>query len=493
MKIITYRPLGAAPSADEPGSLLPVAALADAVLHNQSLCEAIEALQRDGYKNEHGETLLVGISDLLAEVKKLRAWLSEQFSKQELRQRQRAGLSIGESDALPVHLQHIDGRAGSDQPMNRASLRARARLMGVKTEDPLRSALETLLNTDDARKAEELERALRRVYWGFNLESIDEELLEEILGEDQLRHWRAIKNLSTQMVREGYARHGAAGLSLTPQGLQKIARHMVLEIFKPRSSERLSRRPFCAYRSEPPVSFATHPYEFGDPLHLDLSSSVLNAVKRAGLQVPVRLKTEDFTVYDRESQSRSATVLLIDMSKSMQFQDHYIAAKKVALALHEFIRLRYPQDRIAVVRFAMQAQRIRTAEIPFLHCDEMNPYTNMEWAIDRARNTLNLHRGYRRQIFLITDGEPTAHRERGAVFFQFPPHPKTLQRTLKAVKNLAQQKIALSIFLLSQEKSNLWFIDSLAKHGSARVFHLHPHDLGRCVFMDYLHKKKKWL
>lgn len=492
MKVITYRPLCETATTDAAGSPLPVEALADAILHNSSLGDAIEALQREGYKNQQGETILVGISDLLATIKKLREWLSEYVNNHGSLRRKRTALGMVEAEAHCAHLLNTDGSSLSEHAMNRTSLRARARVMSDKNEDPLRP-LEMFLSADYAHKAEELERALRRVYWGFNLNSIDEGLLEELLGEDQLRNWLAIKHLAAQMIREGYARHGASGISLTPQGLQKIARHILLEIFKPRASDTLSRRHPTTYRSEPPVSFETRPYQFGDPLHLDLSGSVLNAVKRAGIHMPVRLKSDDFIVYDREPQPRSATVVLIDMSKSMQFENRYIAAKKVALALHEFIRLRFPLDRIAVMCFAMQTKKVRIAELPFLHWDEMNPYTNMELAIDRAGKILKLHRGYRRQIFLITDGEPTAHRERGAVFFQFPPHPKTLQRTLRAVKNLLPQNIALSVFLLSQEKSNLLFIDELAQQGSARVFHLRPHDLGQCVLMDYINKKRKWI
>ena len=198
-------------------------------------------------------------------------------------------------------------------------------------------------------------------------------------------------------------------------------------------------------------------------------------------------------VYDQEPFSRSATVLLLDVSKSMRFEDRYIAAKKVALALYELSRRRYPQDRVAVVAFSMEASRVRKEEIPFLSWDEMNPYTNMEAALEAARKTLALHRGFRRQIFLITDGEPTAHRERGTVFFQFPPHQKTLQRTLRAIENLSRQKIALSVFLLSREKSSIRFVDEMAKRSRGRVFHLSPQDLGQCVLMDYMDKKRKFI
>jgi uncharacterized protein with von Willebrand factor type A (vWA) domain len=209
------------------------------------------------------------------------------------------------------------------------------------------------------------------------------------------------------------------------------------------------------------------------------------------MELPVRISAQDFIVYDQEPFSRSATVLLIDVSKSMRFEDRYIAAKKVALALYELSRRRYPQDRVAVVTFSMEARKIRTEEIPFLFWDETNPYTNMEAALDAARKTLALHKGFRRQIFLITDGEPTAHCERGTVFFQFPPHQKTLQRTLRAVESLSRQKIALSVFLLSQEKSSIRFVDEMAKRAQGRVFHISPLDLGQCVLLDYIDKKRK--
>ena len=490
MKITAYHPLPGAQHIHDSASLLPVAAVADALLQHQSLREAIEELQREGYKNAQGKKLLVGISDLLEEVKKLRTQLSALTAEHEALRRKGAALRIDDSDE---HL--LPGGNGpplSEKAMDGISLQALARLLQEKNRQSKLTLREALQLADHLQKVEALEKALRRVYWGFDLESIDEVLIEEILGTEELTNWRAIKDLGAQMVREGYARQGASGLRLTSQGLQKIAWCILQEIFRLRKRDPLSRSDRTLHRSEPPAAHETRAYRFGDPLHLDLSKSVLNAVKRAGIQLPVRLGAEDFVVYEREPFPRSATVLLIDMSKSMQFETRYIAAKKVALALHELIRLRFPQDRIVVVSFSMQAKKIRTDEIPFLHWDEMNPYTNMEQALDVARKTLTLHRGHRRQIFLITDGEPTAHRERGNVFFQFPPHPTTLQRTLRAAQSLARQNIALSVFLLSQEKSPIRFVNEMAKKASARVFHISPHDLGQCMLMDYIDKKKKW-
>jgi uncharacterized protein with von Willebrand factor type A (vWA) domain len=189
---------------------------------------------------------------------------------------------------------------------------------------------------------------------------------------------------------------------------------------------------------------------------------------------------------------RTATVVLLDLSKSMKYENRYVAAKKVALALIGLIRSRYVQDRIAVVGFSTSARLIPEHEIPFLPWDEDNPYTNFEEAFAIGQHVLARMKGCRRQMFLITDGEPTAHREAGQLFFQFPPHPETLRRTMAAVDALTRQKIGLSIFLFSQEQERVGFMHEMARRSSGRIFHLHPADLGRCMLMDYLDKKQRW-
>jgi hypothetical protein len=54
-----------------------------------------------------------------------------------------------------------------------------------------------------------------------------------------------------------------------------------------------------------------------------------------------------------------------------------------------------------------------------------------------------------------------------------------------------RQNILPSIFLLAQEKDNVTFMHEMARRSGSRVFHLLPADLGRCLLMDFLKKKKK--
>jgi uncharacterized protein with von Willebrand factor type A (vWA) domain len=214
---------------------------------------------------------------------------------------------------------------------------------------------------------------------------------------------------------------------------------------------------------------------------------------RTGPGLPIKLQEKDFSVYQKEVISRSATVVLLDLSKSMRFENRYIAAKKVTLALQGLIQEKYPHDRIAVVGFSTKAYTIKNPEIPFLTWDETNPYTNMEEALDLSQKMLSHYKGYRKQVFLITDGEPTAHREKGYLFFQFPPHQKTLAKTLKRLEGLARHGIAISIFLLSQEKEQVTFVHQMAQRCGGRLFHIQSGELGWCLLMDFLEKKSRWL
>jgi len=45
----------------------------------------------------------------------------------------------------------------------------------------------------------------------------------------------------------------------------------------------------------------------------------MNALRREGSQQPIRLKTDDFEVYRSEFSARSATVLMIDMSRRCHY------------------------------------------------------------------------------------------------------------------------------------------------------------------------------
>src|SRR5437867_1898561 len=93
-------------------------------------------------------------------------------------------------------------------------------------------------------------------------------------------------------------------------------------------------------------SGASKLYEFGDTLNLDVSATLLSAVQREGLGVPLNIDYKDLTIHQTEYQSSCATVLMLDCSHSMILygEDRFTPAKRVALALAHLIRTQYPGD-----------------------------------------------------------------------------------------------------------------------------------------------------
>ena len=459
MKTIHYKPLLDSLPLQQTSETLPVEVFSEVIFQNTSLENALAELMREGYRDPSGRKLLPGIGDLLKHIKEMREALSAE----------------GEGPVKSGVSRNKDTRTGS------------ARIQSTSSEE------RPFAKTDLLDKLTALEKSIKRVYWGFDPESIDDKLLEEILGKEALDEWQTIKNLEKLVLSQGLVERGPSGLSFTSLGLQRITWSILKEIFKFRKTDPRLPRLQTLLSTEPYLTEGTRPYRFGDPPLIEPSQSLLNAVKRGGTGVPVKLTEKDLAVYQKEVLSRSATIILLDLSRSMRFENRYVAAKKVTLALHGLMERRYPHDRIAVVGFSTKAYTVKKSEIPFLTWDEMNPYTNMEEALDLSQKILSRQKGYRKQVFIITDGEPTAHREKGYLFFQFPPHPKTLAKTLKRIQRLSSQDIEISIFLLSRETERMQFVHQMAQNCKGRVLQIEPEDLGWCLLMDYVDKKSKKL
>jgi uncharacterized protein with von Willebrand factor type A (vWA) domain len=492
MKMYTYQPGAGSIAEAQLDGTDPLDALAKIMYRHEGLDTAIKELQRRGVKGEKDASLFVGIRDLL-----------EQLQKKKKDGLLELGLEAMDTGVLEKISEFAEALPyGSDA---RGTFTEAARHL-PETMIPLAQYLDDRFNRGgqklSVREAkllagkikdmDRLEKTLHSVRWGSGFENIDDDLLESAMGSDALLKWRAIKNLPEMLLERGLISRSRNQLMFTPAGLQKTAWGMLREIVKPGRREKLSRRLSAGLATEPYLIAGTRPFQFGDQLQINTSASLMNTLKRTGGRPPLRMAEDDLEVYEKEPVLRTATVVLLDLSKSMNFDGRYIAAKKVAMALIGLIRSRYVQDRITVVGFSTSARIIPEHEIPFLPWDETNPYTNFEEAFAMGQQVLARMKGYRRQMFLITDGEPTAHREAGALFFQFPPHPETLRRTLAGLDAITRQKIALSIFLFSQEHERVGFMHEMARRSSGRIFHLHPADLGRCMLMDYLDKKQRW-
>src|SRR5205809_680530 len=153
---------------------------------------------------------------------------------------------------------------------------------------------------------------------------------------------------------------------------------------------------------------ASKPYEFGDTINLDVNTTLLSAIQREGLTVPLNLEYKDLHVQQCDYQSSCATVVMLDCSHSMILygEDRFTPAKKVALALGHLIRTQYPGDSLKIVLFHDTAEELPLAK---LATTQVGPYhTNTAEGLRLARRILQSQRKDMKQIVMVTDGKPTA-------------------------------------------------------------------------------------
>jgi uncharacterized protein with von Willebrand factor type A (vWA) domain len=235
----------------------------------------------------------------------------------------------------------------------------------------------------------------------------------------------------------------------------------------------------------------TKQYEFGDPFDLDLHRTLFNSVLRNGPNVPVRLSPEDFEINRTEHLSQTATVLLLDQSRSMGMFGSWGSAKKVALALHSLIHSQFPRDHFSMVGFSDYGMEISEMDLPLITWNAWVSGTNMQHGLMIARKLLSRQKVATKQVIMITDGEPTAHLEGGQAYFSYPPSYRTIDETLKEVKRCTQEGVTINTFMLESNHYLMDFVDKMTRINKGRAFYTNSGQLGKYVMVDYLRNRRK--
>jgi uncharacterized protein with von Willebrand factor type A (vWA) domain len=237
----------------------------------------------------------------------------------------------------------------------------------------------------------------------------------------------------------------------------------------------------------------TKRYEFGDNLDLDLKQTIMNALLREYRVPPVKLTPGDFEVYESEQLTRSATVLMLDLSLSMPMRGNFYAAKQVAMALDSLIRSQFPRDSLHIIGFSSYAREIKKEDLATMGWDEFDPYTNIQHGLALARKLLSKEKCQNKQVILVSDGEPTAHVENGQIYFQYPPSVRTIQLTLKEVEYCTKAGVIINTFMLGESYFLNAFVTRIAQLNKGRVFFTSADSLGQYMLVDYISNKKKGL
>jgi len=351
---------------------------------------------------------------------------------------------------------------------------------------------------------------------------------------------------------------GKGKLSLTPRAIGRMQRKALAEVFSNlRLGQREGHEKIIPGAGGERIE-GTKPYQFGDPVsELDLGATLKNALQRNGLPSksdeatrrrsdegksnapvpaqpqnpdpsspfvasslrrsvasPIKFSERDFELHLHEGMTSCSTVVLLDMSGSMMRYGRFQAAKQVAMAMQALIRQRFPQDSIDFVGFYSGANRITESQLPLttpkpvtiydyqvklkVPIDKLDKapqhFTNLHLGLQLARRILQKRGSENKQIFIVTDGQPTAHVEGDFVHLLYPPDPKSTLATLKEAMLAVRDNCRIATFALIEDYWGMdWvgFVDQLTKLTKGVAFYTSSDQLASCIMESYLSGRKK--
>lgn len=236
----------------------------------------------------------------------------------------------------------------------------------------------------------------------------------------------------------------------------------------------------------------TRQYEWGDAVSdIDFAASMGNALRRTGFD-DFGLAEEDLESFQTEHLTTTATAILIDISHSMILygEDRITPAKKVAMALVEYIQQKYPKDTIDVALFGDEAIEVPLHELARV---QVGPYhTNTKAGLQLAQRMLMRRKAANKQVFMITDGKPSAITENGFVYKNpFGLDPKIVSQTINEATALRRKGITITTFMITSDPYLQDFVDRLTQANRGRAYYATLDNLGSFIFADYGRNKKK--
>ncbi len=236
----------------------------------------------------------------------------------------------------------------------------------------------------------------------------------------------------------------------------------------------------------------TRPYVFGDALtDLDPLVSTHNALRRGGID-EIAFLEEDLEVREKEVAASCATVLMLDISHSMILygEDRITPAKRVALALAELIETKYPKDSLDVVVFGDEAWQIPLARLAYAG---VGPYhTNTTAGLQLAQKLLRRRKHANRQIFMITDGKPSALTENGRLYLNSAGlDPKIVSATMREAAVCRRNGIPVTTFMVADDPYLTQFVREFTQINEGRAYYASLDNLGQYLFEDFVQNRKR--
>jgi Ca-activated chloride channel homolog len=234
------------------------------------------------------------------------------------------------------------------------------------------------------------------------------------------------------------------------------------------------------------------PFEFGDALQqIAMTDSIRNAQINHG-SGEFMLTEDDLEVIETEYKTQTSTVLMIDISHSMILygEDRITPAKKVAMALAELIKTKYPKDTLDVIVFGNDAWQIEIKDLPYL---QVGPYhTNTIAGLELAMDILRRRKNANKQIFMITDGKPTCMKV-GIKYYKnaFGLDPKILTKTLNLATQCRRLHIPVTTFMIASDPYLKEFVKEFTTANNGNAYYSSLKGLGHVIFEDFKRNRRK--
>ncbi len=351
------------------------------------------------------------------------------------------------------------------------------------------SYTEALKLMEQLQKMDRLEEQFQESRYDDSLDEIDDKLVKELLGNDAAEEMKRMREITKMLEDAGYIRKNRGQYELTPRGMRKIGEKALNTVFASLKKDRTGSHYIKQRGAGGERIDETKLYEFGDDFDLHLQKTLTNAILRKP-QVPVKLDVKDFEVFQQEQATRSATVIMLDMSLSMRMGGNFESAKIVSIALNSLITGKFPKDSLYILGFSALARRLTPEQLTYIRWDDFTPYTNMQHGFMTARKILSKERAANKQVIMISDGQPTAHIEGGQIVFNLPTTQRCIDVTLREVNNCTRAGIIINVFMLPSHDIFNMFVDRMARLNHGRVFFTEPGDLGKYIIVDYINNKR---
>jgi uncharacterized protein with von Willebrand factor type A (vWA) domain len=234
-------------------------------------------------------------------------------------------------------------------------------------------------------------------------------------------------------------------------------------------------------------------FRFGDGLeHISMTESIKNAQVAHGTE-SFSLDERDLVVEDTFHKSQMSTVLMIDVSHSMILygEDRITPAKKVAMAMAELIKTRYPKDTLDIIAFGDDAWPIEVKDLPYL---QVGPFhTNTVAGLQLAMDILRRKRNTNKQIFMITDGKPSCLRLADGTYYynSMGLDQRIVEKCYEAALQARKLHIPVTTFMIASDPYLQSFVRNFTQANQGKAYYTGLKGLGQMIFEDYRQNRRK--